>query len=236
MSSPVTRSQTLALANQPQPIEPNSFDLIPLDVHVHITYFLTLGQALKLVNVNQSWRAAASVFIVSRIKNTESICYEELEAFRNACVEYYLRRKPRIGTLLDKFEKLQTFVLGNTKITLAQLGALGKALWNVKTIDASGQETLNENRIRALLSNCKDLDTLSLASSRGVTGQMMSPIIRRCPAMKELNLTKTSICDSALAILSVDCKNLKRLHIVECTNITAEGLSHMAGTSVEVIQ
>jgi hypothetical protein len=208
---------------------------LPVDVVALIASFSSLDQTVKLAGTCSSWRKETQALIKSHIERTTSLSYRELQVFGRACTEGGSKRAPELKDLLQKFQNLRTFILGKTMIPDNQLLAIGKALSAVKTIDAS-EQNLKGPRFSNLISNCPELEILSVARCPTIDSGCMLSLVMDRPLVKELNLSSTSILDCDLAMIAVHCTHLQRIHITGCKRVTGLGIAELTRKNIEVIR
>lgn len=203
---------------------------LPIEALTYASFFLSLDQVVKLSRICQAWKKEIQNLINTRIVHTTALSYKDLVIFRYMCPE----SKSDLQGFLKKFQNVRTLILGDTMIPYLQLCAIGKALPQIKTIDASGQKNLEASLFANLLNHCSELETLSLAKCPEVNSTYVEWAISKCPFIKEIDLSETSISDHTLEKLAKNCKYLVRINISECKSITDLGLAHLKNKKIIV--
>jgi hypothetical protein len=207
--------------------------LVP-DILGCVASFFSLNEAVQLGNVCRSWRQRIRISIDLRVQNTVSISYRELVVFRRMCAPGYWAHRPRWDTTLRAFRNLTTFTLGTVELSLTQLSAIGKVLSTIQVIDGSGQN-FTSKKLRIFLSDCSNLETLSVAGSLDLHSSWVRWFPTTCPSIRELDLSGTPIPDCVLGALAAHCTKLQRVNITACKQVTDEGINYLLDKNIEVI-
>ena len=57
-------------------------------------------------------------------------------------------------------------------------------------------------------------------------------ITLRCPALRSINLSRTDVTDNCLYLISMNCKNIQKLELLDCNMCSNSGLQYLEYTNI----
>jgi len=131
-----------------------------------------------------------------------------------------------IQALKGKCADLKELTLSFTHSVSAQaIISLVNECSKLEELTLSGNIQVQDDVIEAIAVSCPRLQNLELSECHGLTSKGIAAIATGCPALNRLNLQGLScVDDAALARLAQGPYTLQTLHILDCSNVTGQGL------------
>ncbi len=114
-------------------------------------------------------------------------------------------------------------ISSNPQLTYLAWGEIVK-LYTLKTLDISRCHLLSNDDFKLILMACRGVTTLSCEDCSTLYENAFFDIGRMMPGLISLNVARCTINDSSLIEIATRCKNLARLDLTRCINITKKGI------------
>ncbi|XP_076439031.1 uncharacterized protein LOC143277937 [Babylonia areolata] len=172
---------------------------------------LGLGQCARITDTGVCAVARGCPHLVGfRVDQCGKLTNQAVEALANHCPD------------------LQFLHLLSCAVTDEGISHLSK-LVKLQVLDLSNVSQLSRRVVEAVAGCCPLLETLALSLNRRVDDRCLQHVVTRCPRLRCLSCVACGLSDQGLRYVAAHARNLERLDVAWCADITDQGVEEVVG-------
>jgi hypothetical protein len=131
---------------------------------------------------------------------------------------------------------LESLSVAGCSITDAAIQMLAAAFPDLKHLNVGMCLSITDVAVVALATTCSSLESLCLADCVWITDAAIEAVVAGCPKLRALDVSNCQITDAPIIKLAADCKNIERINVSWCHDITDEAADALLAGCTHLVE